>query len=215
LANPNTLYLARCGGGKSQALHQNPDFPKAKARVILWDKSHDHFARHYEKKPQFVAALRAGLASGKGFRIAYAGGVSPADYEWFCSVVWACLDGRVNTWVIVEELSEVSTTSAKASPAAAKLLNQGRKYGMIFHGTSQKPQEIAKTYYDQSEIMHVGQQKGANVQKFARELNISEENIRNLKPLQFFKVDEKEDAPQLYSLNYHKIQPIGSEQKKD
>lgn len=192
LPNKNTLYLARSGGGKSQALKQNPEIPRSGVRVILWDKSHDHKAHHYDNKRAFVRALIAGLESGRGFRIAYSGGFDIDDYEWFCGVVWHCLDGARLTWVVVEELSEVCASVSKASPAAAKLLNQGRKYGMRFHGTSQKPQEISKTYYDQCPVKWIGPQIGSNVAKFSREIGCQVAEISALDDLDFLLWDGRD-----------------------
>ena len=189
LPNKNTLYLARSGGGKSQALKQNREIPKSGVRVILWDKSHDHKAHHYDNKRAFIRALMAGLKSGKGFRIAYAGGVDVGDFEWWCKAVWAALDGQNITYVVVEELSEVCLSVAKASPEAARLLNQGRKYGMRFHGTSQKPQEISKTYYDQCPIKYIGPQIGANIRKFAREIGEPDGRVGDLSDLEFLVFD--------------------------
>ncbi len=195
LPNKNTLYLARSGGGKSQALKQNPELPRNGVRVILWDKSHDHKAHHYDNKRAFVRALMAGLESGKGFRIAFDGGVDVEDYEWWCQTVWHALDGNRLTYVVVEELSEVCISTAKASPEAARLLNQGRKYGMRFHGTSQKPQEISKTYYDQCPLKWIGPQIGANIKKFARETGRAESEIAALDDLQFLVWDGRDGQP--------------------
>lgn len=192
LPNKNTLYLARSGGGKSQALKQNREIPRRGARVILWDKSHDHEAHHYDNKSAFVRAVKAGLASGKGFRIAYSGGVGVDDFEWWCRVVWAALDGNHITFVEVEELSEVCVSIAKASPEAARLLNQGRKYGMRFHGTSQKPQEISKTYYDQCPYKYIGPQIGSNVSRFSKEMGVSVDSVAALNDLEFLLFDGRE-----------------------
>jgi len=189
LPNKNTLYLARSGGGKSQALKQNRDIPKSGVRVILWDKSHDHKAHHYDNKKAFVRALMAGLGSGKGFRIAFSGGVGIEDFEWWCKAVWVALNGSHLTYVVVEELSEVCISVAKASPEAARLLNQGRKYGMRFHGTSQKPQEISKTYYDQCPVKYIGPQIGANVRKFAKEIGGADSQVAGLGDLEFLVFD--------------------------
>lgn len=202
--NRNQLYLARSGGGKSQALGQN--LPQSKARVLLYDISHDHRGVHITDKGAYVRALKGALSSGKGFRLAYDGGTSIDDFEWWCQVVWAALDGNYITHVVVEELSAVCATAAKASHHAAILLNQGRKYGMIFHGTSQKPQEISKTFYDQCEILHVGKQRGDNVRKFAKVLGLPESEIDNLKSLEFWTLDDAtSEKPLRKQLQYKKV----------
>jgi len=203
-ANRNALYIARSGGGKSQALGQS--LPASKARVLLWDISHDHRATHFDDKRLYAKAVAAGLRSNKGFRLAYSGGVSLEDFEWWCQVVWAALDGNYDTHVVTEELSQVCAGSGKASNHAAILMNQGRKYGLIFHGTTQKPQEIAKTFYDQCEILHIGQQRGDNVRKFAKVLGLPESDIADLKKLEFWSLDEaRSENPFKTQIKYKKI----------
>lgn len=205
--NRNTLYIARSGGGKSQALGQNTEIPKSKARVILWDPNCDHRASRFDDRAQFALAVLAGINSGKGFRIAYSGTPDPDTFEWWCKVVWLALDGKHFTYAIAEELSAVCMNAGKAGPEAARLLNQGRKYGLRFHGTTQKPQEIYKTFYDQCEVFVIGQQRGGAVDKFAKDLGIAREAIQGLQPLQFWVVDPKMNGgePTKVILKYKKV----------
>lgn len=204
LPNRNALYLARSGGGKSQAVKQNREIPSRGARVLLWDISHDHKAEHIDSKAEYKRAVIAAIKWGRGFRLAYSGGNGVDDFEWWCSVVWAALDGNHITYAIAEELSAVCASAAKASPVAAVLLNQGRKYGMRFHGVSQKPQEISKTFYDQCEVLHIGQQRGANIRRFSRELGLSDDDIGGLEPLEFWRLDASLNGgePERYRLRY-------------
>lgn len=211
-ANPNpalppghTLYLATTGGGKSQAVRQNPVIPKAGARVILWDHAGDHPGLHYHERRNFLRALATGLRSGGGFRVAYAGDQSVDAFEWFCEVVWSVLDGDRMTYVIAEELSAVCPHAGKAADNAAQLMNQGRKFGLQFHGTSQKPQEVSKTYFDQCSVKFVGQQKGlAMCRKMAAEIGVTPADIQALQPLQFYRDDGRAQAPELLTLSYRK-----------
>ena len=209
LPNEHTLYLGASGSGKSQVLLQSKAIPARGARVILFDHAPDHPGDHYRDPANFVRAVKAGierhLKTGRGFRIAYAGPREVEDYEWFCSVVWRCLDGRYITHVIVEELSAVCSGSGKASPAAARLLNEGRKYGLRFHGTSQKPQEISKTYYDQCDYKVIGRQKtDAQRRLMHRETGVPVERIHALKPLQFYVDDGSADDAKLITLTFKK-----------
>lgn len=211
--NKNTLYLATSGGGKSQALMQNPAIPHCRARVILWDPSGDHAGLHYTRRADFVKALHASLtvhtAGGRGFRIAYAGEATPGLFEWFMGVCWDVLDGRHETFVIAEELSAVCESAGKATPMAAKFLNQCRKYGGIFHGTSQKPQEVAKTFTDQCQFRFIGQQKGAAMcRRMALEIGVTPEEIASLQPLEFFKDDGSANRPERIQLRYRKPQGV-------
>ncbi|MEN0037467.1 MAG: hypothetical protein AAGC78_10370 [Cellvibrio sp.] len=203
--NRNTLYLGRSGSGKSQACKQNPEIPRSGARVLLWDLSHDHKAHHIDSKTTYANQVKEAIKSGKPFRLAFSGGDgSIEDFEWWCSVVWVALDGNCETFVVVEELSAVCSSIGKASPNAAKLLNQGRKFGMRFHGITQKPQEISKTFYDQTEIFWIGQQRGDNVKKCAKLLGLKEPEIEKLQSLEFWRLDPKLNSgvPEFVKMTY-------------
>lgn len=207
--NRHTLYLGVSGSGKSQALLQNAEVPRKGVRLIMFDHAPDHPGDHFRTRKGFLQALKRGLErnlkTGAGFRVAYSGPRSIEDYEWFCDVVWRCLDGRFITYLIVEELSKVCTGPGKATPNAALLLNEGRKYGLRFHGTTQKPQEISKTYFDQCEHKFVGQQKTrAQRRKMGEEIDVTDDQIRALNPLEFFRDDGTASEPELIKLPYRK-----------
>lgn len=209
LPNRHTLYLATSGGGKSQALGQNPEIPKAGARVILWDHAGDHPGLHYRSRVRFLTALDAANRSGGGFRIAYAGERSPEAFEWFMNVCWRMLDGNKLTYVLAEELSAVCTSTAKASPNAARFLNESRKFGGIFHGTSQKPQEVSKTYYDQCGLKFIGQQKGLAMRKrMAMEIGVAPTDIAALEQLEFYRDDGSAKDPELIRLAFKEPQGV-------
>lgn len=192
LPNRNTLYLARSGGGKSQALKQSPLLPRSPlARVILWDPNEDHEAESYSRMSDFLRALGRADARSKGqrqgMRISYTGPDSVKAYLIWCQAVCEVLDGRLYTHLIAEELSTVSTGSGKAPLPATKMMNQVRKYGGIFHGTSQKPQEINKTYFEQCEHRFVGCQKTLRQKKLvAEEIGVTVQDVDALQPLDFF-----------------------------
>lgn len=212
LPNLSTLYLARTGGGKSQALKQNPAIPAANqgARVILWDPARDHEkldgrklgTNYYSDRIEFLRVLSRAHESGKGYRIAYDGERSVDLFEWFCRVVWAVLDGRWPTFVLVEELNAVCPHSAEAPPDHARLVREGRKYGLQFHATSQRPQEISKTDFENCATWWIGPQKAGSVQRFSKELGVPEPQIRALQPLQFFVWHEADLEPKRVNLAY-------------
>ena len=200
----HTLYLAVTGGGKSQALKQNPQIP-ADARVIGWDHSGDHPGIHYYGRGTFIAALKHAITRGGPFRIFYAGDKDPQAFEWWCEVVWSILDGKIPTVALVEELAAVCPSAGRATPNAAVLLNEGRKYNLQFHGTSQKPQEVAKTYFDQCTVKYIGQQKSAAmVRKMSTELGVSEADILSLQPLEFFRDEGRAGAAERVKFKYRK-----------
>ncbi|MAY02910.1 MAG: hypothetical protein CMQ38_08045 [Gammaproteobacteria bacterium] len=189
LPNRNTIYLGASGSGKSQCLKQNPDIPKAGARVFLYDPNQDHKAHHYQAKKDFGRAALAALKSGKGFRIAYSGGYAEADHEWFCELMFSILNGKKITYIIDEELGASGNRSGKAAPHHARLLNQGRKYGMIYHGVVQFPTEVAKTVYRNCDVKYCGILETEIAKRMAVEINVPWEKIVNQVPLQFWHRD--------------------------
>lgn len=195
--NEHTLYLGKSGSGKSQALKQNGALPKRGARCLLWDVSHDHDkgTTYYSNRNAYIDAIRRAVASGRGFRLGWDGDSSPEAFEWWAAVVWAVLDGNKPTYVVIEELARVVETVGRAAPNLRKLYNEGRKYGARIHAVTQRPQEIPKTVYDQTERFWIGQQKGPNVKKFAELLDVPPENVADLLPLQFWHLDESSGQP--------------------
>jgi DNA helicase HerA-like ATPase len=204
LPNKHELYLGMTGSGKSQALAQNKAIPSAGGNVILWDQAGDHAGVHYSNRADFLAAVVRGVQAGRGFRIAFAGEQSVENYEWWWQVVWSVLDGKRQTWAIVEELAAVCPSSGRATPNAAFALNQGRKYGLIFHGASQRPADVAKTYYDNCNTRWIGQQRSPALQRrFAEDLGITPGEVAALEPLQFYR-DTGAAVPELVTLQYRK-----------
>lgn len=185
--NRNTCYVACSGYGKSQALGQNPAIPKSKARVLLWDIDHDHAAVHFDDRRRYIAAVRGALASGKGFRLAWSGRCDVDTFEWWCKVVWSVLDGTVTTFVIVEELADVSPSAGKATPAFGELNRRGRKYGAQLHWTTQKSQEVSKTAFDQAATKFIGfPNEGASVDHLVICSGATRDQLFALKPLEFY-----------------------------
>jgi len=190
LPNRNALYLGRSGAGKSQALKQNPDIPAQGARVVLFDPNCDHAAHRFTSRADFARALARAEQSGQGYRIAYSGEASPDIHEWWCECLLSVLDGEKLTYVIDEEIASSCSRAGTADPAYRRVLNQGRKYGMRYHGTSQRPQEIPKTAYENCQILWCGALKQHSARYVAKELGVDAEVIANLPNLEFLRLDE-------------------------
>lgn len=204
LPNRNTLYLACSGGGKSQALFQNQDIPRSKARVVLWDPDEDHPARRFNTLPSFKAALAEELRRGRGFRLAYSGDADVETFEKWCQMVCMILDGGKMTYVVIEELADVSETAGKASEWFGRLLRRGRKYGARLHVTTQRGTEISKTAYTQCPIKWVGIQEGADTEKMAKLCALSPAQIKELTPLEYW-LKQAGKEPERIKLQYKKI----------
>jgi hypothetical protein len=196
--NPNTalpnrhhLYLACSGGGKSQAVFQNGDLPKRGVWHVLFDPDEDHPARRYYSIAEFqmglIAAIRdASTRKNGGFRVAYCGDATVQAFEEFCALVWSILDGNRLLYMTVEELAAVSPNAGAATPMWGRLLNRGRKFGLVIHATTQRGTEISKTAYVQCANKLVGIQEGADVQKMAKICALTVEQIQQLQPLEYW-----------------------------
>lgn len=204
--NLSTLYIAMSGAGKSQALKQNEAIPASGARVLLFDPNHDHqCSRVRGKIGNFAATVAQGIESGRGFRLAWDADPSPDNFEQFCRVVNAALDGNHATYVIAEELSLYNERVGKAAPMAAAMMNTGRKFGLIFHGTTQRPTEIPKTYYAQCETLWIGRQKTlAACKAMAAEIGVTPEALKSLPDLAFYVDKPGQGGPELVQLQYRK-----------
>lgn len=205
LPNRNTLYLGRSGSGKSQALLQRSGIPARGARVLLLDPNHDHPCHRIKGYRRFAVTVAAAIQSGRGFRLALDETPCEETLEAFSRVVLTALDGNHLTFTIIEELSGWSAKVGKAPPWTARMINEGRKFGLVFHGTTQKPQNISKDFYEQCAVRWVGMQKTSRQKKLlAEELGVSVADIDKLKPLQFWHDLDDGNPPKLVALDYRK-----------
>ncbi len=211
LENRHTGYVACSGYGKSQALKQNPDIPPMNkgARVLLWDPDEDHKAAHYTSWRHFVQAVKAGMKSGGGFRLAWAGAVSEEQFELFCKLCFVCLNGERALYIIIEELADVQKSIGKASNWFGQIMRKSRKYHGIVHWTSQRVEEIPKTAVSQSNNFYIGFPNDTatkqQVEKLARIGRAAggADALYALQPLQFYRKIGRESS--LITLKYKNI----------
>ena len=197
LHNRHHLYLGDSGSGKSQAVKQNKGIPNSGARVLLWDPGLDHAGTRFTVCSEFAEAVIQSIRSGKGFRVAFTPKRRTVElHEWFCEFVLSVLDGRHSTYVIDEEISRSVNTVSKAPEWFAELMNEGRKYGLRYHGTTQFPQEIPKTIYRNCRVIWAGLQDLQAVTYVATSVGVTPEQISGLKPLEFY-VRDKDHVPPL------------------
>lgn len=189
LPNKHTLYIGGTGSGKSQALKQNKAIPKSGARVVLWDSGEDHKAIRCRSLLEFARAYHRALMSGKGFRLALTlpgEERTPEAHERFCKLIWLSLDGRYPVYMIDEELCSVCSSHHRAARYHALLVNEGRKYGLIYHGTIQYPQELPKTVYRACNTLWCGRQDVEAVEYVSKRLGVAKADIAALEPLEFY-----------------------------
>ena len=189
LPNKHALYIGLTGSGKSQALKAKSGIPQKGARLVLFDPSKDHAkgVTYYDDRAQFARALAKANASGRGFRIGYSGVRSVDIHEWFCQCVHAILNCNKLTYVICEELGRVSKSSNKTTPYHEWLINEGRKYGLIYHCTTQFPARISKDVYDNAEVIFFGKQPARLHKQFCQQFGLNLEELRSLGALEFLR----------------------------
>lgn len=158
--------------------------------MLIWDSNQEHDGTYSTTRAGWLRDLRQLVENPDtpANRLAYCPDVpTPEEWQWWCRTIWAVLDGKCTTLVVAEELAAICKSTGKEQDAAGILINQGRKYGLIFWGTSQRPQEIAKTYYDNAASLYAGQQRGVAMQrKMAAEVGVTPADIAALKPLEFW-----------------------------
>ena len=195
--NRNTFICGTSGTGKSNVTRQLIKRAKI-ARLVAWDINKDHDVKHrVYSLADFIDYLELNGHKAR-FSVAYSGPSTPDVFELWCAAVFAILDGDKLTGVICEELAAV-TNPGKAKLHLATLMNQGRKYGMVFWGVSQKPQEVSSTVYDQCNYFYVGRLKRLGAKRIYDETDLHPDGIRQLPDLHFcyltpeFKGDQTAD----------------------
>jgi hypothetical protein len=191
-AHPNrhTLYLAESGHGKSTCVKRVSGIPATGARVIIFDPNRDHKAHRYESKAKFAQAVKAGHLSGRGFRFALTIQTPlMQDFETFCEIVCAVLDGSRITYILAEEYGSVSPTAGPIdrvrSPYHYAMWTQARKYGGIIHGCSQRPQNISKDALENAGRIYAGGMGSRAAKSINAETDIPLAEIKALVPGEF------------------------------
>lgn len=212
LPNRHTAYIAKSGGGKSQALKQNPAIPKRGARVLVWDPNNDH-AKHCRVFPsgqlkQFHQAVVAGMNSRKGFRIGLSGDQSQDYFErYFARLAFACLDGNFPLYILVEEVAKVQRNSSVPSEFLSKLLDQSRKYNGQLHWTTQFPSQIPTDLMRGTEQFWIGNPGKFSTPEMEKRLSqvadCSPAQLKALKPLHFYVCDSEKST--LETLKYKNL----------
>lgn len=148
LENRHHLIIGRSGCGKSTWLRGNAELAGA-ARRVWWDPDEEHAAK---VRVRSVAELVAILtAAGDGpVDVALSTRATAEQFGFFCRAVWACASADRVTYVVVEELSRV--TSPNSAPEAWDILCTGsRKYGIRLWAVTHSPIGIHRAIYRQAE----------------------------------------------------------------
>jgi hypothetical protein len=201
------FVTAKTGGGKSQIM-RNHLVPAKGVRAFFWDPDKDHYCERYTSKKEFLNAVHKALTGGGTFRIGWSGEDDQATFTWFCGVVWRCLDGDFDTYVILEELADLEM-GQKTLPGLGKLLKRGRKYGAIVIGNTQRVQEVPKGLITQAKQSYIGKQSAHDAKYLSRVLGLDARLIENQENLHFFTKPEDKWIP-----FKSKYKPYGEKKRK-
>lgn len=171
------LVTGSSGSGKSAWVKKQ--IVRAR-RLIIWDID-DEYSEKITGVTRVtdIKELARALKSSQNGKFAFVGSV--ADFDLFCRCVFAwgaCV-------CVVEELADV-TSPAKAPPGWGQLVRRGRKYGIAIYAVTQRPSESDKTIVGNCTLIHVCKMSKASDRNYmAKEMDISQAEIDQLKPLEF------------------------------
>lgn len=132
--------------------------------------------------------------SGRGYRIAYAGEGGDVDlFEDVCAAVWSYLDGGRETHFIAEEYGAACEGAGpiqiKRHPYHKRLWQEGRKYGLIWHATSQRPQSISKDALENAGVIWAGNMGLNAAKRVGQEIDKRPDELRDLQIGEFYRWD--------------------------
>lgn len=130
------------------------------------------------------------VRSSSGFRLAYTGEASPDAFEIWSQILWEILDGNRTTYGVIEEYSDccrgAGLLSQKNDTYHRRLWTQGRKYGLVLHGTSQRPQLISKDALGNAGILWASNMDIAAAKRVAAEMDIGMDELRSCNVGEFY-----------------------------
>jgi DNA helicase HerA-like ATPase len=185
LENRHRLVLGATGAGKSQLIRE---LIAAKGvRLLGWDTDDDHQGHHYASRAAYATALGAAIRSGRPFRLLWNGANDLKTWEWWCGLVFAALDGRHATEILIEELADVSPSSGKASPKFGELIRRARKYNGRLTMATQRGTEVSKTVYTQAAEFWIGRQETTDLPRVSRLAAVTEQRLAAVAPLHYIR----------------------------
>ena len=185
LNNRHRLVLGATGAGKSQLIREL--IPAKGIRLLGWDTDEDHEGHHIENRAEYARLVAKALRSKKPFRLLWAGANDLKTFEWWCELVFAALDGRYPTEILIEELADVSPSAGKASPKFGELIRRARKYNGGLTMASQRGTEISKTVYTQAAEFWIGRQEATDIPRMSRLAAVTEARLTAVAALHYIR----------------------------
>lgn len=190
----HTLYVGTTGAGKSQAVKRFGQII-ATDQVVYWDPHKDHetmrgrVVRRYTSFVAFAKALQAGRKTRQGFKIALTVPEEREHFLKFCQIVWGFGDGLhpKRLHIVCEENPEVTKGIGRDKSIFGKIMNVGRKYGLVVHVVGGKTTEMSKTVISKTPFKWVGRQDAkADARRLSDDIDVSVDDIMTLQPLEFY-----------------------------
>lgn len=190
LRRRHVCVTATTGGGKSQAMYDI--IPAKGVRAVFWDVDKDHDCIRFNDQKKFLMALNNAHKSGKPFRIGWSGADELDIFLWWCSAVWAILDGRKDTYVVIEEAADLEMGAGRPPPQLGRIIRRGRKYGAIIVSCTQRCQEIPKSLLTQTKEVYIGLQAEHDAKYLANFFPVDPKELPRMEELTFFKIERGE-----------------------
>lgn len=182
LTNRHALAIGKSGSGKTYWLKRHPDVRRAAGRrLLVWDPYQSHDCHYQEDKRAFARHVANAVKQGRGFRLGLSMQPSQDNFEFFCQCAWIALDGAKQTTVLIEEANDV-TQPGKARAHWGQLIRVGRKFGAVIMVATQRPQEIDKTIFTQTDSQWVGLVSGYDRAYVEKYLDLERGLLNSIEP---------------------------------
>jgi hypothetical protein len=155
-------------------------------RLLVWDFKNEWHVKYRCRRITSLAELQR-LVKGpaRSERLAFCGPVMDAQvFEVFCQLAWVWLRREVGA-LIIEEIASV-TSPGKAPAGWGNIVRMGLGYGARIYSVTQRPSESDKTAIGNASFIHCHRMARDEDRKYmARELDVSLDQVKALKPLQW------------------------------
>ena len=181
--------IGASGSGKSLYLKQTLRASRP-PRLMVWDPQGE-YEGHGDTVDRLETVRQALVAAGDRGRFAlvfapaFEPKAIPGQFGAFCQLAYAA--GHVA--LVCEELADV--TQPSWAPAGWSLATRkGRHRGLTIYGASQRPASIDKDFFGNATLIRCGRLNfEADLRTMANVLGVTQDQIRDLRPLQWVERD--------------------------
>ena len=185
--------MGASGSGKTAwSLQQVP----RSAPLLVWDSTGAWWrtlglrkVRSIQELAQLVIQDMRGEHPGL-LRVSYVGPIDEKHFESFCALAWVWLRSSKQNWLVVEELSDV-TSPGKAPRSWGAICRKNRyEGGWCVIAITQRPQESDKTILGNCALIHCGRMNTHRDRKYMTEiLDVDPSEVEALQDLDYLHRD--------------------------